>query len=464
MRSFDATLKPVISFGIPLATANPSGTLQTYLVYALRGTSGGAIDEARFLSREFASTGDLQGGQLSINAGNAALLDVAAVTALFMDYSDYDSPIGTEITVGPFIGVTMDNIATATATYIGLDDAGALVQQTSPFTNTQRRSIVSLGIAIHSNHTTINAINTLVATGRALANQFYDFMLGVFGRLNQSGNVYGPNGANLFLDKSEGRLFQPGAAFHLTPDDPHFIDLPQQTALTFAYRLRGGTQYANTTAIDPNNYDAAGVLTAVPNNRFTIQRVTVFQSGLTRIQYGQNVYNSLSDARASASSEAFETEQNIAENGILRAYLIVKKGTTSLANATLAEFIEAGKFGGTVANASAIGAAQALVSVSSAAGILTLDLSAARYFTCLLSENITSIVYTNAPPAGRGAFVSIKFTQAPAAYTVTGWPAGTLWPNGVPFTKSAAVNSVDEVLLSYYSSTQILSRYSVGFA
>ncbi len=43
---------------------------------------------------------------------------------------------------------------------------------------------------------------------------------------------------------------------------------------------------------------------------------------------GQNIYDSLEQARNAISTESFVTEPSIAENGLLIGYLIVKNSTT----------------------------------------------------------------------------------------------------------------------------------------
>lgn len=103
-----------------------------------------------------------------------------------------------------------------------------------------------------------------------------------------------------------------------------------------------------------------------------------------------------------------------------------------------------------------------VTAVTSASGVLTLNLAVGALFTCTLTENITSIVFSNAPAAGFGIAFSIKFTQhASAAKTITGWPAGLTghWFGGV-YVASTALSAIDEVGLTYYSSTKITGKYA----
>ena len=116
----------------------------------------------------------------------------------------------------------------------------------------------------------------------------HDFIEAI-GALNLTGNKYTANGANLQLNKSAGLIFKLGSNFANDWKNPHELAQTAGTSLTFRYRTQNGTEGSDRINLDPALYDLSNVLTAVPNNKFTIQTVTMFQSGVTRIQYGQNV-------------------------------------------------------------------------------------------------------------------------------------------------------------------------------
>lgn len=295
----------------------------------------------------FESTGVLTGGTLALTGGNTFSID--GVTVGQTDYSNPTGPPRTVRTVGPFVGQTVPNIAVL-ATWVGINVATGLpVMQSSIFTATQSRTIAQLG-AIISNGVNLIAVNNLPSVLRAGINQVQDLM-SALGPINRSGNVISPNGANLSINKSAGVEFKQGSNFINNVNDPHNLPLAALIAPnTMAYRLSTGTQFANTAFIDPNNWEnPLGTLTNILGaNRFTIQRIYVFTSNLIRIQYGQVLYLSMAAAEASLATEAFVTEQNIAENGLLLAFLIVRDSTTDLTDATRAKFIPASKFGGPV--------------------------------------------------------------------------------------------------------------------
>ncbi len=294
-------------------------------------------------------TGFLYGLQLSINA-DPTKFDIAAGYYTVTDFSNLAQPAVKIIYYPGGTGLTPSYLATSNSTYVALDINGDIVSSASPFTNEDRRTLAIIGNVVHSNNTTINVVNEIKAPIVAFGNQLHDFMKEV-GFLNSNGNIYSPNGANLMINKSAGRIFGMGinAADYL---NPHVLTIAEQTAPTFAYRLQTGTQLADTNAINPNIYDVGGVSTAIPGGSWwTIQRINLFQSGLTRIQPGQTIYPNFNSAVTNLPTEAFVTEQNIAENAVFRCYLIVEKGTTDLAAAVAAgtaRFVPVDKFGNVI--------------------------------------------------------------------------------------------------------------------
>ena len=297
-------------------------------------------------------TGFLQGLQLSINA-DPTKFNIAAGYYVVTDFTNLAQPVVKIINYAGSTGLTPAYLATSNSTYIALDKNQNVISSASPFTDAQRRTLAIIGNVVHSNRTNINIVNEIKAPIVAVGNQLHDFMKAI-GFLNESGNVYSANGTNLQINKSVGDIFGMGinASDYLSP---HKLTIPSQTALTFAYRFQNGTQLADTQNINPNIYDVAGTSTATPSNKWTIQRINLFQSGLSRIQPGQTVYNSFNDAVVALPTQPFVTEQNIADNAVFRCYLIVQQGTTNLASAVAggtAQFVPVDKFGNIIGNGS----------------------------------------------------------------------------------------------------------------
>jgi len=320
--------------------------------------------------KQSVNTGFVEGLELSINA-DPTKFNIAEGYYITTDYTDVLNPIASIKYFPGINGVTPQYLATSNISYVALDINANVVQTSSPFTNTNRRNLTLVGAAIHSNNININVVNEIKAPILGDTNQLHDFIRAI-GTLNLFGNIYSPNGANLSLNKSAGEVFGLGINPH-NINDPHILVIPEQTALTFRYRLREGTEYADRTTINPTQYDLNGVLTTVSDNKFTIQRINIFQSGITRIQYGQVEYADMASAKLGVQTDPFITEQNIVENAIFRCHLIIKKEVTNLATAitnNTALFVIIDKFGNVVGG---VGVALTYAAIIAALGYIPED-------------------------------------------------------------------------------------------
>ncbi len=290
------------------------------------------------------STGLKQGCTITINT-DTTKVNISSGYGIIVNNSDPDAPTFSIVNFAGITALAITNIATANATYLAINSSGNVVQQTTPYTSAQSRDLIVIGVAIHSNRTLVNVINNLPDVSVSSQGQVNDLLNGL-GEFNIDGNIISPNNGNLNINKSEGRIFKKGSNFINNIEAPHVLTLPLLTAPnTIRYRLQDGTEYTNTNSIDPNNYDNNNVLTPVQPNKFTIQHIVLFPSNLIRIQYGQNVYGSKSEAIQAIQTETFIEEQNIKDNGLLRALLVIKSGTTDLSNINNAQFLEVDRFG-----------------------------------------------------------------------------------------------------------------------
>ena len=288
------------------------------------------------------STGIKTGGVLSIGTPTTKFT-ISDGTGVVVDNTSA-TPTITEVSWTGKTNLTPTYLLTNLVSYIAIDNTGAVIQSTTPFTNTQHRDYIVLGSLIHVNLTNLDAVNQFGEIAISPANQLSDLSeaLGIF---NRTGNAYSANGANLNINKSAGTAHSQGSNWANDTKNPNVVTLASLTALSFQYRFSTGTNGATGTAINPAIYDVAGVSTAVPANKFTVQRIYSFVSNNVKIQPGQAVYNSLAEAKASIQTEVFVTETSIANNGLLRGFLVVRESTTALNDASFAFFLEAGKFG-----------------------------------------------------------------------------------------------------------------------
>lgn len=82
-----------------------------------------------------------------------------------------------------------------------------------------------------------------------------------------------------------------------------------------------------------------------------------------------------------------------------------------------------------------------VTAVTSSGGVLNLNLTLGNYFTVALTENVTSITFSNLPGSGFGTTVMVRITQGLGSYTVA-WPASFRWEGAAP-TVSTANGAVD---------------------
>lgn len=285
------------------------------------------------------STGLLTGGILS--TGTAATeYSISDGTGHVIDADGTK----TEVSWTGKSDITPVALLTHNISFVGITAAGAVVESVTAFTNIQNRTIISLGVAVHVNRTTVDAVNNEQHIAYNTNNQLNDLTQAI-GFFNISGNVISSNGANLNIDKSAGDMYGVGVNYNNNIDDPNALTLAILTAVSFQYRFSDGSNGVTGIAIDPDNIDdGAGGLTALSNNKWAIQRVYSFTSNNVKIQRGQTIFNTSDEAIAGITSSPFVTEPSIAANGLLRGFIVIKKGATDLSDTGEAIFIEATRF------------------------------------------------------------------------------------------------------------------------
>lgn len=89
---------------------------------------------------------------------------------------------------------------------------------------------------------------------------------------------------------------------------------------------------------------------------------------------------------------------------------------------------------------------QKVTALTSSAGVVDIDLGKGKYFTLALTENITSITFSNLSGAGYGDSIILRITQDATARTVA-WPASFRWEGAAPAVSTAS-GAVDLLALS----------------
>ena len=294
-----------------------------------------------------ASTG-LYDGAVITPSGTTGRFDITEGLGLYVDSTTaFPTVTVTGVTIPAQTAVELTNLATQPVTYISVDKDGLLVQAGTFPTESDRRDAIFLGVVVHSDNTTVNVVNMLPSVALDVAAQVQDVM-GALGLMNLDGNVVFPNsGGNLSFDKSSGTIFKAGVNFHTNNKTPHVKTVGADVIASFRYRNRDSSEGPDVTVLDPTTYDLAGVTTSVGGgaNSSTIQRVYMFPSGAIRVQRGQEVFASLSDAITHIGKEAFTVESNISENGLLLASVALRRTATDLTDTSDGEIFVASRFG-----------------------------------------------------------------------------------------------------------------------
>jgi len=175
----------------------------------------------------------------------------------------------------------------------------------------------------------------------------------IIGPANVRGNAMSANGANLSLDNPGGTTFNVGENFRQDTNNPSHRILALDTLIGFrrSYRGPGGTFLldaggATFTTLDPSRWDdGSGTLQTVSANRWTVQVVYIAPNGLYTIAFGQFEYSNLDDAVTAVNDGTLVFEEVVAfQKQVLKTYVVMKIGSTSLLNLTDTAIIQASKY------------------------------------------------------------------------------------------------------------------------
>ena len=288
------------------------------------------------------STGILSFAAPFILITSTTEFSVGAMTGLIIDGS---TGVGTPVSYPGAIGLVSPYAFTDPVSYVSVTIAGALVLSNTFPTPVERRTQVHLGRVVHK-----AGVLTTVVTNPDVAINEMSQIRDMFTPINyiNNGVTPGPNGPNLALNYSAGRMFGLGANWSLGGAvNPTALDIPVGTAVTFQYRTQTDATTGNVSAVDPGYYDVAGTRTVIPGpaGTSTNQRIFISANGTIRVQYGQATYSSLALALAGAQTEAFVYDPTLRANLQLIGVLSVRKGATALNNINDARFIPVSMFG-----------------------------------------------------------------------------------------------------------------------
>lgn len=305
------------------------------------------------LERVALSSGIVAGGDISVNGDSPSAIDISPFIGYITDFTtDPFNPSITRIDFPGVVGLEMDAGSLArTVTSWLMDENQVITQVPSPTTNEQRRTHIRIGLTAQVGGV-ITIDQTLPIIMQQPANQLSDLMVSL-GPFNISGNVITPNGVNLMVNQSAGKIFSQAFNHFVGPvqtNDPHVSTTQAQTPAQYRYTTSTSTTFGvlrNT--IDVANYAPGGIITPIGGGAGTsaIHRVYLFPANNVVdqlvIQYGGNTYTSLANAVAAIGAGTFTPNPMLSDSALI-AYVVATRTATDLSNPTQATFVSAGKF------------------------------------------------------------------------------------------------------------------------
>ncbi len=290
----------------------------------------------------------IEGCVPSINSLDNTKFDISSGIIVFTDsHINPSNPTITRYTYAGSIGNTNSRLTTHTESFILIDSSGVIHLTDFPTaSNLPNKSWAACGALLHQGKSVIEG--TTPACGcieRQIGRGLSEFNSAV-GIINlDNGNVYGPNGSNLMINKTAGKIFSVG--INRTASDQNTLSIPAFTGSYISYIYQNGlgdfTRTNLSQYIDPSKYDnGSGTLQSV-GSKWSVQYIYL-PGGFTQIQYGQSLYDDSTSA-ISAINSVVRNEAPILLNSCFRGWLIVKGTATNLSDSSQAIFYSADKFG-----------------------------------------------------------------------------------------------------------------------
>lgn len=300
------------------------------------------------------TTGILTGGDISVAVGNPLAITINPFQGHIVDILTQPITI-TPVQLNSPLTVALDTPALSrTITWWLMDENLTVYQQEARPSPEERRQFIVLGVTAQTG-SSIFLAQSLPIIAPQVGNQLVD-LIDAIGAFNITGNEIVPNGANLFLNHAPGRMFSRAWGHYsgaTLTNNPHIIDTIGESPASWIHLLRNTALLttAPTTAINVTQYDNNGVLTAIGGgaNSSVVHRLWVFPtndgSEIHVLQFGQQVYPNLDAAVNAMGRSSYVTNPALPGQGILAAFIAVKKNATNLSDSTQAVVVQAAKFG-----------------------------------------------------------------------------------------------------------------------
>ena len=284
-------------------------------------------------------TGLLNGGLITSQSSTVYQVSSGSGIIVNLNASLNDNPYPTVQYLN--WGNLTQSIAPLSASYdqafVGIQSNGTIYQQGTPIGAIQNDSVINIGTVLFQNHSTINGVKTQPYVAYGIT-QRQDIFTTAFGPLKLSGYTLAASGSSTgSLIVASGTAYCDGANYTVDPNNPSYVtDSGTNTSKIFryydsgsgtnnwVYNTNNGVGYAT---IDPGQYSNNGTLSAVANNRWSIQRCFWYPNSVTKaivVYYGNAIYTTQADAIANIQYESFVEAPNTAANAIYLGALVVR--------------------------------------------------------------------------------------------------------------------------------------------
>jgi hypothetical protein len=308
-------------------------------------------------------TGILFGGKLSSTPGSTTF-NIASGSGLIVTMNattgSDPNPSIKEIDWGNYTNIPIIYSGSAQITYVGIDNAGQIVQQTNAWGSAdidQWDTEINLGVVLHLSGSVSTGVFNSPQISYGYPQKTDDFIR-AFGSLKISGHTIQASGSTLGITKTGGVAFREGANYNINPNHPSSV---VENAITsskiYRYYMSGsipvidtGVNNAGYPTLDITKYNNNGTLTSLSGSgasQFTIQRVFWIPNSPTNafiVYYGNSVYGTLLDAQNGVNTEAFTEAPNTALNAIFTAYVITEGNCTDLITTGKSTIVQGGLF------------------------------------------------------------------------------------------------------------------------
>ena len=345
-------------------------------------------------------TGIVSGGTLSYT-GPGDDINISEGRGKVLDASSPDRPVSIEVT-WPNSVLTINNVATDSATYVGVDDQGNFFQKNTAFTEQDLRTYVYLGLVNHR-AAVITTVEPIVNPLNFPANNIQDLAKAI-GNLTISGNIVSGGNGDLSINKSTGVIFKYGANFHINVLEPSLLNVPQlisPSVIEYYDDGAGGlAALPESNQLDPTVFDNGSGTPAAVTNGWSVKRVFLAptQNRLV-LSLGRVRYGNVNQAIQRYLSESQLTPPGIEELSLL-GYIVVRGNATDLDGTNNVRFIQSGKFG-SVSNSSALQIKPEIISTA-------VDATAEYNSTVIVEGAVGPVTITLPTAASEGQLIGVK--------------------------------------------------------